>query len=127
MPSRPSWMPPGDPVRDLHASTWARIGVPHVRKYQQEYFTPVGVVVDTDRTTAGETQFEAALSLAAGVLVHLSRGEALIDLLVLGDQVHPLALGRNLGFLNQALDLLACIVPEAPLSVEALQARMNPF
>ena len=117
----------GDPIRDLHAATWARSGMPHVRKYQQEYFTRVGVVVDTDRSHAGEAQFEAALSLAAGVMAYLSRGEALIDLLVLGDQVHPLVLGRNLGFLEQALDLLA-VVPSGPaLSAEDLEARIEPY
>ena len=69
----------------------------------------------------------AALSLTAGVMAYLSRGEALIDLLVLGDQVHPLVLGRNLGFLEQALDLLA-VVPSGPaLSAEDLEARIEPY
>jgi uncharacterized protein (DUF58 family) len=117
----------GDPIRDLHASTWARTGIPHVREYQQEYFTRVGVVVDTDQTRTTEAAFEAALSLAAGVLSHLGRGEALIDLLVLGDDVHTLVMGRNLGFLDQALDLLACVSPGEPLAADALQSRVDPY
>lgn len=116
---------PGDPVRDLHARTWARIGVPAVREYQEEYFTRLGVVVDTD-PAADERSFEAALSLAAGVVAHLSRGEALIDLLVVGDTVHTLTLGRSLGFLDQALDLLACVRPGAPLEPGALAHRLTP-
>src|SRR5262249_53572911 len=43
---------PGDPVRDLHARSWARVGAPVVREYQQEYFSRVGVVLDTDRDHA---------------------------------------------------------------------------
>src|SRR5258706_581380 len=39
---------PGDPVRDLHARSWARHGTPMVREYHEEYFTRIGVVVDTD-------------------------------------------------------------------------------
>ena len=92
-------------MRDLHARSWARTGIPVVREYQEEYFSRIGVIVDTDEDAADPRTFEAALSLAAGVVAHLSRGEALIDLLVVGDHVHSLTLGRSLGFLEQALDL----------------------
>jgi uncharacterized protein (DUF58 family) len=121
----------GDPVRDLHAKSWARLGVPVVREYQEEYFSRIGVVVDTDVAAAEaagakdpERLLEAAISLAAGVVAHLSRGEALIDLLVAGDRVHELTLGRSLGFLEQALDLLACVEPGPRVAPDALVARL---
>ena len=118
---------PGDPIRDLHARTWARVGVPVVREYQQEYFSRVGVVLDTE-TAAGpdDPRLEAAVSLAAGVVANLSRGEALIDLLVVGDRVHRLTLGRNLGFLEQALDLLACVRAAPDLNFSVLEERLDP-
>lgn len=100
----------GDPVRLLHARSWARTGTPVVREYQEEYFSRIGVIVDAG--TPEERQREAILSLAAGVVAFLSRGEALIDLLVVGDRVHDLTIGRHLGFLEQALDLLACVGEE---------------
>ncbi|MFT3764257.1 MAG: DUF58 domain-containing protein [Minicystis sp.] len=100
----------GDPVRHLHARSWARVGEPVVREYQEEYFSRIGVVVDTAVTDA--RRLEAILSLAAGIVAHLSRGEALIDLLVVGDRIHELTIGRSLGFLDQALDVLACVAPE---------------
>jgi uncharacterized protein (DUF58 family) len=117
---------PGDPLRDLHARSWARLGVPVVREYQEEYFTRVGVVVDIDKRAGGERQLEAALSLAAGVVAHLSRGEALIDLLVVGDQVHALTLGRSLGFLDQALDLLACVTAADDFDAARTAGRLSP-
>lgn len=117
---------PGDPIRDLHARRWARLGSPVVREYQQEYFTRIGVVVDTDQRIADEVRLEAALSLAAGVVAHLSRGETLIDLLVVGDQLHRLTLGRSLGCLDQALELLAMVEPGPPLSASRLTARLSP-
>lgn len=117
----------GDPVRDLHALTWARTGVPHVREYQQEYFSRIGVIVDNDRLLSSDPGLEASVSLAAGVVAHLSRGEALIDLLVVDGQVHPLTLGRSLGFLNQALDLLAEVQRGGPLEVDSLLHRIEPF
>lgn len=115
----------GDPIRDIHARTWARSGRPAVREYEQEYFTRIGVVVDTERKRVGERSFEAALSLAAGVVAHLTRGEALIDLLVAGDQVLTLTLGRSLGFLEQALDMLACVQPAGALDLPVMQRRLR--
>ncbi len=115
----------GDRLRDLHAKTWARTGSPAVREFQQEYFSRVGVVLDTD-AAASEEQFEAAISLAAGILAHLSRGEALVDLLVTGDELHPLTMGRSLGFLEQALDLLACVKPGPALNAHTTLDRLRP-
>jgi uncharacterized protein (DUF58 family) len=101
----------GDRLRDLHARTWARTGKPVVREYQQEYFTRVGVFVDTELEATTERGFEAGISLAAGLVSALSRGEALIDLLVTGDTLHALTIGRSLGTFEQALDHLACATP----------------
>jgi uncharacterized protein (DUF58 family) len=116
----------GDSVRDLHARSWARTGIPVVREYDQEYFTRIGVVVDTERNLVGETGFEAALSLAAGLVARLTRGEALIDLLVAGEHTLSVTLGRSLGFLEQALDLLACVQPGGGEATTAMQARLRP-
>lgn len=116
---------PGDPVRDLHARSWARTGVPVVREYQQEYFTRVGVVLDTD-TDDGD-RLEAAIELAAGVIAHLSRGEALVDVLVVGESVHELTLGRSLGSLDQALELLATVERGPSLSAAQLLGRLQPY
>jgi uncharacterized protein (DUF58 family) len=116
---------PGDPVRDLHARSWARTGVPVVREYQQEYFTRVGVVLDTD--VDEPDRLEAAIELAAGVIAHLSRGEALVDVLVVGDAVHELTLGRSLGTLDQALELLATVERGPTLAASQLLGRLEPY
>jgi uncharacterized protein (DUF58 family) len=115
---------PGDPVRDLHARTWARTGKPAVREYQQEYFTRVGVVLDT--STDDQDRLEAAVELAAGVIAHLSHGDALIDVLVVGDTVHELTVGRSLGRLDQALELLASVDRGPALRAAKLVTRLEP-
>jgi uncharacterized protein (DUF58 family) len=117
---------PGDPLRHLHARSWARTGQPIVREYQEELFRRVAVVVDID--ALDEARSESAISLAAGVVSHLARGEAIIDLLVAGERVHDLTLGRNLGFLEQALELLACLETSAPPTshAAALLAQLEP-
>jgi uncharacterized protein (DUF58 family) len=116
----------GDPIRHLHARSWARTGVPIVREYHEELFRRVAVVLEIDETD--EARAEAAISLAAGVVSQLARGEAIIDLLVAGERLHDLTLGRNLGFLEQALELLACTdVPRTPGShAAALLAQIEP-
>jgi uncharacterized protein (DUF58 family) len=115
----------GDPVRLIHARSWARTGSPVVREYQEEYFSRIGVVVDP--ASPDDRRHEAILSLAAGVVAFLSRGEALIDLLVVGDRVHDLTIGRHLGFLEQALDLLACVEREKkPVPPARLLDRLAP-
>jgi uncharacterized protein (DUF58 family) len=115
---------PGDPVRDLHARTWARTGIPAVREYQQEYFTRVGVILDTGFRKS--ERLESAIELAAGVVAHLSRGEALIDVLVVGDAIHELTVGRSLGYLDQALELLSAVERGPALKAEALVQKLAP-
>jgi len=117
----------GDPIRDLHALTWARTGMAHVREYHQEYFSRIGVIVDNDRSVTSEDGLEATLSLAAGIVACLGRGESLIDLLVVEGQVHPLTLGRSLGTLEQALDLLSCVRRGTRLDPDDLLCRLEPF
>jgi uncharacterized protein (DUF58 family) len=121
----------GDRVRDLSARTWARTGKPAVREYQEEYFTRVGVVLDCvappKRSVRSEEAFEAAVSLTAGVVAHLGRGDALVDLLVTSGEIHALTLGRSLGFLEQALDHLAVADLEANVDRSRLLERLAPY
>jgi uncharacterized protein (DUF58 family) len=121
----------GDRIRDLSARTWARTGKPAVREYQEEYFTRVGVVLDCvaprKRSARREDAFEAAVSLTAGVVAHLGRGDALVDLLVTGGEIHALTLGRSLGFLEQALDHLAVAEMEPSVDRARLLERLAPY
>jgi uncharacterized protein (DUF58 family) len=124
----------GDRVRDISARTWARTGKPAVREYQEEYFTRVGVVLDCvgfgsgrRRSMRSEDTFEAAVSLTAGIVAHLGRGDALVDLLVTGGQIHALTLGRSLGFLEQALDHLAVAEIEPSIDRPRLLELLTPY
>jgi uncharacterized protein (DUF58 family) len=121
----------GDRIRDLSARTWARTGKPAVREYQEEYFTRVGVILDCvapkKRAARNEDAFEAAVSLTAGVVAHLGRGDALVDLLVTGGEIHALTLGRSLGFLEQALDHLAVAEIAASVDRARLLTLLTPY
>ncbi len=116
---------PGDPVRDLHARSWARHGAPMVREYQEEHLSRIGLVVDTDVSVAGDDALEGALSLAAGVIARLALGEARVDLLLAGDGAHALASERNFGSLDQALDVLAAVQPSDAFSSARALTRLG--
>lgn len=117
---------PGDAVRDLHAKTWARQGTPHVREYQQEYFTRIGVVLDDDRSAVTEAGFEACVSLAAGIIAKLGRGDTLVDLAFTSGEQPTVTVGRSVASLDQALDALADADHRAPWEIEAVTARLAP-
>ena len=71
---------PGDPRRRIHWKSWARVGKPVVREYQDEFFVRHALVLDTfSRTEPGE-RFEAAVSVAASLACTLDTGESLLDL-----------------------------------------------
>lgn len=116
----------GDPLRDLHARSWARHGEPMVRQYQEEYFTRIGVVVDTDVARASAAHLEAALSLTAGIVARLCRGEALVDVLVTGEHAERLSLGRNLASLERALDILGAAQESREFAGERLLGQLAP-
>lgn len=110
----------GDRLRDLDHRAWARQGAPVVREYRQEYLTRIALVVDTfvplrigDRLSGvaapARRQFEAAISLGAAVADALSRMEYVVDLFAIGPSLYRFTAGRHLAFLDDVLDVLACI------------------
>jgi len=116
----------GDAVRDLHAKTWARQGTPHVRQYQQEYFTRIGVLLDDDEEAVTERGFEACVSLCAGIVAKLGRGDSLVDLLFVSGGQPDVTVGRSVASLDQALDALADAEARAPRQVGEVIAQLGP-
>ncbi len=61
----------GDPLKHLHARTWARTGTPHIKTYAAERSDRIGVAVLCDGDAVLDSTKEAALSLAAGITSRL--------------------------------------------------------
>lgn len=111
----------GDRLRDIHHMAWARVGRPVVREFQQEYLTRIALAVDTYSGSKSPSPkqvkaLEAAISLSASVADALSRQEYVIDLFAAGPELYHFQAGRHLAFLDDVLDVLACIeaCPEDP-------------
>ena len=97
-----------------------------MREYQQEYFTRIGVVLDDDRSAVTEAGFEACVSLAAGIIAKLGRGDTLVDLAFTSGEQPTVTVGRSVASLDQALDALADADHRAPWEIEAVTARLAP-
>ncbi|MBN2711695.1 MAG: DUF58 domain-containing protein, partial [Planctomycetes bacterium] len=103
---------PGDRLRDIHHAAWARRGYPIVREYQQEYLCRIAMVVDTyvpSYDSNAADGLEAALSLSAAIADVLSRQEYVIDIFAAGPDLYHFQAGRSLAYLDNILDILACI------------------
>jgi uncharacterized protein (DUF58 family) len=106
---------PGDPVKNIHWRSWARRGEPVVKEYMEEYFCRIAIVLDTFLpsrfTPAQQASFEAAISVVASIADYFSRSEDIVDILAAGPDVYEVSAGRSLAYLENILDVLACLGP----------------
>jgi len=114
----------GDPLRKIHWRSWGRLGKPVVKEYQEEYFSRIALVLDTflpKRPRPPERErFEAAISLLASVAGHFSRSDEVVDILAAGPDLYEVSTGRSLGYLDNVLDVLACLEPSPAPPFESI-------
>lgn len=113
----------GDSLRKIHWKLWARRQQPVVREFSQEYFSRVGVVLDTYRPGSQE-DFECAAEVAASIANFLARQDAIVDFFAAGSEVYFLSVGRQLGALQSILDVLACVAPCKDSPYEGLEHQL---
>jgi uncharacterized protein (DUF58 family) len=105
----------GDPVKNIHWRSWARRGEPVVKEYQEEYFCRIALVLDTflppRPRAADHASFEAGISVVASIADYFSRSEYVVDILAAGPDVYEVSAGRSLAYLENILDVLACLEP----------------
>ena len=119
----------GDPPRRIHWRSWARRGAPVVKEYQQEYFSRIALVLDTylprRPREADRRRFEAAVSLLASVAGHFSRTEDVVDVFAAGADVYEVSAGRSLAYLENVLEVLACLEPCSEPPFEKLVPHLD--
>lgn len=126
---------PGDRLRDLHPRSWARVGFPVVRQYQEEFLTRIALLVDTfippapmrlrRAVASAEALLEANLSMAASITDCLARQEYIVDLFAAGPELYYFQAGRSLGLFENVMDILACIERSPRDPLEVLGPRFN--
>ncbi|MCX7865931.1 DUF58 domain-containing protein [Limisphaera sp. VF-2] len=101
----------GDPIRHIHWRSWAKVGRPIVREFEDEFFVRHALVLDTFMPWEHHEAFEAAVSVAASLACSLPLQESLLDLLFVGPDAYCVTAGRGVGHVDQILEILAAVRP----------------
>jgi uncharacterized protein (DUF58 family) len=99
----------GDPLRNIHWRSWARVGKPIVKEFEDEFFVRHALVLDTFTVEPYSEVLEAAVSVAASFACTVLTQESLLDLLFVGSQSYCFTAGRGLGQADQMLEILASV------------------
>jgi uncharacterized protein (DUF58 family) len=97
----------GDPLRHIHWRTWAKIGKPIVKEFEDEFFMRHALVLDTFTDEPHSEVLEEAVSVAASFACTVLTQESLLDLLFVGNKSYCFTAGRGLGTADQMLEILA--------------------
>jgi uncharacterized protein (DUF58 family) len=98
---------PGDPIKRIHWRSFAKLGVPLIREFQDEYFDRHALIVDTYTGTGDPASFESVVSAAASFVDAGHPSDSLLDLVFVGERVWRLTAGRGLASTRQVLCDLA--------------------
>ncbi len=99
----------GDPLRHIHWRSWARVGTPVVKEFEDEFFVRHALVLDTFTDDGRSEAFEEAVSVAASFASTVRTEESLLDLLFVGPESFCFTAGRSLGRTDQMLQILASV------------------
>ena len=86
---------PGDPLQRVHWKSYARVGRPVVKEYQDEFFERHALVLDTFGGESASAALEEAVSVAASFAYTIDTQECLLDLLFVGDAPCSYTAGRG--------------------------------
>ena len=98
---------PGDPLQRVHWKSFARLGAPVVKEYQEEFFERHLLVLDTFAGPRAAARFEEAVSVAASYAATIDTRECLLDLMFVGGRAHCITAGRGLASELRLLEALA--------------------
>jgi len=102
---------PGDPLRNIHWKSWAKVGKPIVKEYQDEFFERHALILDTFQSGSSEVLFEEAVSLAASIAYAVDTQESLLDLMFVGADAYCFSSGRGILNTEKILEILAAVTP----------------
>ena len=113
----------GDTPRRIHWKAWARTGRLVIKEYQDEFFVRHALLLDTfpERDTLA---FEAAVSLAASLVMMPRSNESLLDLMFVENRTYTFTQGRGLGAPAELLRVLATVEPSRGKFAELAEAAL---
>jgi uncharacterized protein (DUF58 family) len=102
---------PGDPLQKIHWKSFARLGEPVVREYQDEFFERHALILDTFAGAAEESAFEEAVAIAASFAYTIDTQDCLLDLMFVGAETYTYTAGRGQLQSGTLLEVLAGVQP----------------
>ena len=102
---------PGDPLRQIHWKSWARVGRPIVKELEDTHYPRYGLALDTLSTDRDDATFEEAVSVAASFAVEIDTSDSLLDLMFVKDKAHLVTAGRGVERADKLLEVLAGVTP----------------
>jgi len=99
----------GDPLRRLHWKSFAKLGKPIVKEFQDEYFVRHALLLDTFGHAGQGELFEEAVSAAASLACAIQDQESLLDLMFVGPEAYCFTTGRGVGRIEKMLEILASV------------------
>lgn len=100
---------PGDALHHIHWKSFAKLGEPVVKEFQDEFFVRYALILDTFTEQAYGQIFEAAVSVAASLASAPRSHETLLNLMFIGAQAYTFTSGRGVTQTDQLLEILACV------------------
>jgi uncharacterized protein (DUF58 family) len=100
---------PGDPLRRMHWKSFAKLGKPIIKEYQEEFFVRHALILDTFGSTADEGIFEEAVSISASLACTVQDQDSLLDLMFVGPEAYCFTSGRGVAHVEQMLEILASV------------------
>ncbi len=98
---------PGDPLQRIHWKSFARVGQPVVKEYQDEFFERHALVLDTFSGSVDNDIFEEAVSIAASFICTVETQENLLDLMFVGADTYTFTAGAGQLHTESMLRILA--------------------
>lgn len=99
----------GDPMRHIHWRSWARIGKPIVKEFEDEFFVRHALILDTFDEEPNSEVLEECVSVASSFACTVLTQESLLDLLFVGNQSYCFTAGRGLAHADQMLEIMASV------------------
>jgi len=115
---------PGDPIKHIDWSAWARTGKPVIREYENVFFPRYALVLDTNGSFEKSEMFEEAVSIAASFASAVDTQESLIDLMFLNKGLQTITVGKGVEKSEKLLESLATIEMELEPDWESLSLQV---
>ena len=115
---------PGDSLKSIQWKSWARLGRPIVREFEDETYARHALVVDTAVGVDRAPVLEASASVAASLAASLNLDESLLDLIMIDERIFRFTAGRGVGEIHALLEMIAVMRASGEDAFTALAANV---